>query len=657
MYDLQTNLEPGNPDGHTVLRYLIESKQMPLEVAIDQVYRAINKFAQEYRSDQKKLLTGMVVTGVLSLPVFFPFGISSLLIAGAIGASAFTWQELGAMKDRLKPEYAALKNSVLLEQFIKWLAQELKNRRKNDLDSNLTSFQSDALSTANIVAAYEHTILAITHGEHLENNASDPVLALFVLKLRQHSNHLPEWVMGAFKQLEQAEAQRSSDMNQASAYMWGNLQEPQQHIPAHRQVQASLPIADAPAPIKEGEQRLGKPVEIDYFDFDDLRTQTDKFPHLRVIGATGIGKTTFVDWLLDVIGGDRFVITPKKKSWHWVGLKVYGLWFDYDTIRAKLEWIHSEMYRRYPLMEKGQTFEMCNFVMDEWRLVNTNIKSIKERDPETKQMIEKKPSAKALMKDVISVAREASLRLIALAQGENVATWGFEGESDLEECFTDIRLGDFAIDYAKSLRNKYPENSDDYMYWIEIIRELEHSVRHSKSGKPIPVCMVGKKIALIPDLSDWKRDMKDIQLVEDTHVNLTETEFSAVEKDDFHGNAGKLDFFPGTEVEKPGNPMGIGVERISEKIVEKVETEISRVSGDFTPLFEGAEKAEKLQVLRILLAKKTSKDRIIVLGWRLKPGGRNHDKYKLSMELLEAMITELSLQGFDAENNWGCEES
>jgi hypothetical protein len=47
--------------------------------------------------------------------------------------------------------------------------------------------------------------------------------------------------------------------------------------------------------------------------------------------------------------------------------KVYGLWFDYETIRAKLQWIHAEMYRRYPLMEQGETFEITNFVVDEWR--------------------------------------------------------------------------------------------------------------------------------------------------------------------------------------------------------------------------------------------------------------------------------------------------
>ena len=196
MYDLKTNLEPGNPEGHTVLRYLVEAKQMPLEVAIERVYHTVNKCAAEYRSDQKKLLTGIVVTGILGLPVFFPFGVSSLLIAGAIGASAFSWQEFGVMRDRLKPEYAALKGSVLLEQFIKWLAQELKERSGQAVASG--QFQPDALTTANILAAYEHTIFAVTEGEHLENNASDPILALFVAKLRQHTNQLPiavlDWV-------------------------------------------------------------------------------------------------------------------------------------------------------------------------------------------------------------------------------------------------------------------------------------------------------------------------------------------------------------------------------------------------------------------------------------------------------------------------------
>lgn len=272
MYDLRPNLEPGNPDGHTVLRYLVETKQMPLEVAIECVYKAVAKYAQEYRSDQGKLLGGMILASVLGLPVFFPFGVSSVLIAGAIAGGAFRWQELGTMRERLKPEYAALKGSVLLEQFIKWLAQQLRERRVQTQTEG--QFQPDAITTANILAAYEHTIFAVTDGEHLENNASDPILALFVLKLRQHTNHLPDWVMSAFRQLEQAEVQRSTDVDRASRYMWGNLDErypqdtqPSPSIPTvaskighnTRLDAVQVPAVPVELPVKqEGEQRLGK---------------------------------------------------------------------------------------------------------------------------------------------------------------------------------------------------------------------------------------------------------------------------------------------------------------------------------------------------------------------------------------------------------------
>jgi len=170
MHELTTNLEPGNPDGHTVLRYLVEAKQMPIEVAIERVYKAVGKYAADYRSDQNKLLTGMVISGVLGLPVFFPFGVPSLLIAGAIGASAVSWQELGAMRDRLKPEYLCLKNSVLLEQFIKWLAEEVKKRRGQGFDAP-TSFPADVITTANILAAYEHTVFSVGQGEHLDGSS------------------------------------------------------------------------------------------------------------------------------------------------------------------------------------------------------------------------------------------------------------------------------------------------------------------------------------------------------------------------------------------------------------------------------------------------------------------------------------------------------
>jgi hypothetical protein len=412
---------------------------------------------------------------------------------------------------------------------------------------------------------------------------------------------------------------------------------------------------EMPAVEVESPQLMKKePIRIALFDFSRLRTEPDKFAHLRIIGGTGVGKTTFVDWLLDVLGGERFVITPKKKSWNWVGLKVYGLWFDYETIRAKLQWIHAEMYRRYPLMSAGQTFELTNFVVDEWRLINTNVKTIRERNAETKQNIEIAPSAKAMMKDIITVAREAMLRLIALAQGENVATWGFEGESDLEECFTDIRLGEFAIDYAKSLRNQCRNDSEDYEYWTAVLDELDwQQSRRTRLCKSIPCCMVGKHPARIPDLTDWKRTIADISSEEKEQINLLETNPDSDPSPETSLTERKL---PLSDPEGSRKPDGISVEAFSTKITEALASASGEASQTLTPLFEGLNRDGKLLMLRLLLAKKLGKEKTIMLAWGVKSGGRSHDKYRMASELIDSMMRDLSELGFDENNNWGIEQ-
>ncbi|HEY9672738.1 MAG TPA: hypothetical protein V6D11_14935 [Waterburya sp.] len=368
MYDFKPNLEPGNPDGHTVLRYLVESRQMPLESAIECVYQAVSKFASQYRSDQGKLIGGMMVTGVLGLPVFFPFGVSSLLIAGAIAGSAFRWQELGTMRERLKPEYAALKGSVLLEQFIKWLAQQLRERRE-DLTSG--QFQPDAITTANIIAAYEHTIFAITNGEHLENNASDPILALFVLKLRQHTNHLPDWVMSAFRQLEQAEVQRATDVDRASRYMWGNLDEryPQAPQPSTQAVAPKIgyntrleavPVPAMPVePQQEGEQRLGKqPLALTGtktlppFDRDRIINESKG---LMIIGDMGAAKTCVAQYIANGFEGYGIIVFDPHAKTDWGNAYVI----------TKMGAIYQQMAILLDLLEHGDETPLL-IICDEW---------------------------------------------------------------------------------------------------------------------------------------------------------------------------------------------------------------------------------------------------------------------------------------------------
>jgi len=362
MHELTTNLEPGNPDGHTVLRYLVEAKQMPLDVAIERVYKAVGKYAASYRSDQNKLLTGMVVTGILGLPVFFPFGVPSLLIAGAVGASAVSWQELGAMRDRLKPEYLCLKNSVLLEQFIKWLAEEVKKRRGQALDLPTTPFQADAITTANILAAYEHTVFSVAQGEHLENNASDPILALFVAKLRQSTNQLPSWAIEAFCHLEQSEAQRRVHLDAAYGYMFGNLS-------TNVGQNTRLDAVDVPAQTMEGEQRLGKPTETNYhqlppypdplkagilpgFDRDRIINESKG---LMIIGDMGAAKTCVAQYIANGFNGYGIIIFDPHGMTDWGNAYVL----------TKMGAIYEQMRILLELLENGDTTPLL-IICDEW---------------------------------------------------------------------------------------------------------------------------------------------------------------------------------------------------------------------------------------------------------------------------------------------------
>lgn len=206
---------------------------------------------------------------------------------------------------------------------------------------------------------------------------------------------------------------------------------------------------------------------IELFRWEEFKEKPDHFPHIRLIARSGMGKTTLARYLLHLLGGKQAVITPKSKPNDWRGVQVTGKGFDYDAIEAALIQIKELMYSNYELINQSLTPEMINICLDEWRLIKENVEC-----------------AEDVIKELITVARDAKIRLICLAQGEQVKTWGLEGESDLGECFTDIRIGEFAIDHAKRIKCSKP-----------IIEFLE------KQSRP---CMIGRLPALIPDLNSFQ---------------------------------------------------------------------------------------------------------------------------------------------------------
>jgi hypothetical protein len=237
---------------------------------------------------------------------------------------------------------------------------------------------------------------------------------------------------------------------------------------------------------------------IKFFNWKWFQEKPNEFPHVRAVGATGSGKTWLADWLMDVFpSGERLVVTVKRKQNQWQGLPVYGVPENYDSIHSKLEWLEKERRSRIADLEEGKEHPFITAVIDEWKAINSNCPV--ERDPKTKQIVRR--SAKQIVNATITLAREANIRLIALAQGRQVKTWGFEDESDLLDCFVTIYLGKFALRECEKTRNRFQKESPEFQVWDSVLTFLKSQGKRAAWVE----AEVGTYPAVVPDLSKWKR--------------------------------------------------------------------------------------------------------------------------------------------------------
>ena len=256
-----------------------------------------------------------------------------------------------------------------------------------------------------------------------------------------------------------------------------------------------------------------------FFDWLKFKNNPEDFPHVRLVAPTNGGKTLTADWLLDIFpANEKFVLTIKQKPHQWRGLPVFGVPEDYEAVHSKLEWLEGERIRRTANMAKGIEAEPLSVAVDEWRAIARNCKA--EKDPETKQIVRK--SAKEIMGEMITLAREPKIRIFALAQGRQVKTWGVEDESDILECFTSIFMGQFAVEEAESLRNKFAKDSVEFTAWNRVVEFLNSLGKRAGWVE----CELGKFPAIMPDLSKWKRQgVKEVGGKKNTEDIRTKLEF------------------------------------------------------------------------------------------------------------------------------------
>ncbi|HEY9859940.1 MAG TPA: hypothetical protein V6D16_10570 [Candidatus Obscuribacterales bacterium] len=223
------------------------------------------------------------------------------------------------------------------------------------------------------------------------------------------------------------------------------------------------PKADIPVVIEEPTATL--PYSPELFDWGNFRSNPDQFPHLMILGKTGSGKSLLSEWLLSQLGGKVTAVTPHRSPSDWKGIKVVGGGRNFQAIAEFFSELTGEMQRRYQLYDIGRTdFDPWNIAIDELPAIMAA--------PECGDV----PTQ---LKELIREARKVKIRLLLLTQGAEVKALKFEGEGSIRDSLTFIRLGNFATDHARKLKD------DDLLNWLK------------SQKRP---CLVDDSPAIVPNL-------------------------------------------------------------------------------------------------------------------------------------------------------------
>lgn len=183
-------------------------------------------------------------------------------------------------------------------------------------------------------------------------------------------------------------------------------------------------VIEPPAPVK----------------FADVKQALSK-PHVMLLGSTGDGKSTLAKHLAANCSAYTIVIDPHAAPDDWGDLPVYGAGRKYEQI-AKIMAVTLELLqKRFDARDQGvKQFEPIVIICDEYPAIVASAVAGK--------------IASSWMKLISREARKVSIRLVVLTQSPEVKAIGLEGEGSVRDNFCFIKLGEFALDHAKALKDE-----------------------------------------------------------------------------------------------------------------------------------------------------------------------------------------------------------
>ncbi|MCA6534938.1 MAG: hypothetical protein IM597_12420 [Pseudanabaena sp. M176S2SP2A07QC] len=171
----------------------------------------------------------------------------------------------------------------------------------------------------------------------------------------------------------------------------------------------------------------------------DIKEALSK-PHCMLLGSTGNGKSTLAKYLAANCNAFTIAIDPHAAPNDWGEIPVFGAGRRYGEIAEIMQATLQLMQVRYDARDKGVTqFEPIVIITDEFpAIIASN---------------EAGEVASNWMKLISREARKVAIRLVVLTQSPEVQAIGLKGEGSVRDNFCFIRLGEFALDHAKSLKD------------------------------------------------------------------------------------------------------------------------------------------------------------------------------------------------------------
>ena len=180
---------------------------------------------------------------------------------------------------------------------------------------------------------------------------------------------------------------------------------------------------------------VGQPVK-----FADIKSALSK-PHCMLLGSTGDGKSTLAKHLAANCTAYTIVIDPHAAPDDWGNLPVFGAGRKYSEIAKIMGVTLKLLQKRFEERDNGvKQFEPIIIICDEYPAIIASTEAGKV--------------ASSWMKLISREARKVSIRLVVLTQSPEVKAIGLEGEGSVRDNFCFIRLGEFALDHAKSLKDE-----------------------------------------------------------------------------------------------------------------------------------------------------------------------------------------------------------